>query len=276
MADDRALPTPTPETEHYWKGAREGKLLLQKCESCTKAYFPPRPFCPACGSRDVAVVQSSGRASLYSYAIHHRSVPGFKAPYAIAVVTLEEGPRMMTNILDCSQTPEALLSCWSSNLLVCSAGTLVSIITLAPALAFGMPATMTRSEDVKPELKTRKREANFSSRQLAFSDQPPNRPWIAALLCVGLSPRPFSLAPNSEPGGEGKRNSRHDQRKKSGTAQRTAAPPRFQPRPPSPKISWPVAVTAIVSSSMIKPRFGCFIVVSTETTMPASSGRSAS
>jgi len=108
MADDRALPTPTPETKHYWKGAREGKLLLQKCESCTKAYFPPRPFCPACGSRDVAVVQSSGRASLYSYAIHHRSVPGFKAPYAIAVVTLEEGPRMMTNIVDCPQTPEAL------------------------------------------------------------------------------------------------------------------------------------------------------------------------
>jgi uncharacterized OB-fold protein len=108
MADGRALPTPTPETEHYWNGAREGKLLLQKCKSCTKAYFPPRPFCPGCGCREVAIVESSGRASLYSYAIQHRAVPGFAAPYAIAVVTLEEGPRMMTNIVDCPQTPEAL------------------------------------------------------------------------------------------------------------------------------------------------------------------------
>ena len=108
MADRRALPTATPETEHYWKGAREGKLFLQRCESCIKAYFPPRPFCPLCGSRDVTAVQASGRASLYSYAIQHRAVPGFVPPYAIAVVTLEEGPRMMTNIVDCPQTPEAL------------------------------------------------------------------------------------------------------------------------------------------------------------------------
>lgn len=109
MADGRALPTPTPETEHYWKGAREGKLLLQRCDGCAKAYFPPRPFCPACGSRDVTVVQASGRASLYSYAIQHRAAPGFVAPYAIAVVTLEEGPRMMTNIIESPQTPEALV-----------------------------------------------------------------------------------------------------------------------------------------------------------------------
>jgi|SRR5882762_8485587 uncharacterized OB-fold protein len=108
MTEGRALPTPTPETDHYWKGAREGKLLLQRCKSCAKAYFPPRPFCPTCGSRDVTVVQASGRASLYSYAIQHRAIPGFNPPYAIAVVTLEEGPRMMTNIVECAQTPEAL------------------------------------------------------------------------------------------------------------------------------------------------------------------------
>lgn len=61
-----------------------------------------------CGARDIEVFQASGRASLYSYAIQHRAVPGFEAPYAIAVVTLEEGPRMMTNIIDSPQTPEAL------------------------------------------------------------------------------------------------------------------------------------------------------------------------
>lgn len=52
---------------------------------------------------------ATGRASLYSYVIHHRSAPGHEAPYAIAVVELEEGPRMMTNIVDCEQTPEALV-----------------------------------------------------------------------------------------------------------------------------------------------------------------------
>jgi uncharacterized OB-fold protein len=55
------------------------------------------------------VFQASGRATLYSYVIHHRAVPGFIPPYAIAVVELEEGPRMMTNILDCPQTPEDLV-----------------------------------------------------------------------------------------------------------------------------------------------------------------------
>jgi len=56
----------------------------------------------------VTVVGASGRATLYSYVIHHRPRPGFEPPYAIAVVELEEGPRMMTNIVECEQTPEAL------------------------------------------------------------------------------------------------------------------------------------------------------------------------
>lgn len=108
MADKQATPTPTPEAAHYWQGARGGKLLLQRCGHCANAYFPPRPFCANCGSRDVEVFEASGRATLYSYAIQHRAIPGFAAPYAIAVVTLAEGPRMMTNIVDCPQTPEDL------------------------------------------------------------------------------------------------------------------------------------------------------------------------
>jgi uncharacterized OB-fold protein len=104
----RARPEPTPETQHFWDGTQAGELRLQRCRACAKAYFPPRPFCPACGSRDIAVFPASGRGTLYSYVIHHRPVPGFTPPYAIAVVTLEEGPRMMTNIVDCAQTPEAL------------------------------------------------------------------------------------------------------------------------------------------------------------------------
>jgi hypothetical protein len=104
----RARPKPTPETQHFWDGTRAHELQLQRCDTCAHAYFPPRPFCPACGSREVSIFRASGRAKLYSYVIHHRPVPGFTPPYSIAVVELEEGPRMMTNIVGCPQTPEAL------------------------------------------------------------------------------------------------------------------------------------------------------------------------
>ena len=109
MTDARRLPSPTPETVHFWEGTRAGELRLQRCMGCERAYFPPRPFCPTCGSRDVAVFAASGRGRLYSYTIHHRRVPGFTPPYSIAVVELDEGPRMMTNIVDCDQTPERLM-----------------------------------------------------------------------------------------------------------------------------------------------------------------------
>jgi uncharacterized OB-fold protein len=104
----RARPKPTPETRHFWDGTKINELRLQRCGDCAHVYFPPRPFCPACASRKVGVFKASGKARLYSYVIHHRPVPGFTPPYSIAVVELEEGPRMMTNIVGCPQTPEAL------------------------------------------------------------------------------------------------------------------------------------------------------------------------
>ena len=107
----RPLPQPTPETQHFWNGTRAGELRLQRCDDCAHVYFPPRPFCPKCAAKSVQVFVASGRATLHSYIINQRAVPnsGFEAPYSIAVVELEEGPRMMTNIIDCSQTPEALV-----------------------------------------------------------------------------------------------------------------------------------------------------------------------
>lgn len=108
MSGDRIIPQPTPETQHYWDGAKRGELLLQTCNSCNHTYFPPRPFCPECGSRDVAVVKASGKGRLYSYIINHMKAPGYEPPFAVAVVELEEGPRIMTNILECEPTPEAL------------------------------------------------------------------------------------------------------------------------------------------------------------------------
>jgi uncharacterized OB-fold protein len=111
MADKSKLPLPipTPETAHFWEGTQKAELRLQRCKSCASTYFPPRPFCPSCASREVEVFAASGKATLYSYVINHLPHPAFDGPYAIAVVELSEGPRMMTNIVEVEQTPEALV-----------------------------------------------------------------------------------------------------------------------------------------------------------------------
>jgi len=109
MAESRRpIPKPTPETAHFWEGAANGELRLQRCDDCDHVYFPPRPFCPACSSRSVSMFAASGRGYLDSYVINERPHPAFDGPYSIALVRLEEGPRLMTNIVGCSQTPEAL------------------------------------------------------------------------------------------------------------------------------------------------------------------------
>jgi uncharacterized OB-fold protein len=104
----RFVPEPTPETQPFWDGCKAGELRVQRCAACSHTYFPPRPFCPKCAHREVAWIKASGKGKLYSYVIHHRPAAGFTPPYSIAVVELDEGPRMMTNIIDCPQTPEAL------------------------------------------------------------------------------------------------------------------------------------------------------------------------
>jgi uncharacterized protein len=106
----KAIPRPTPETQPFWDGAAAGELRVQRCLACARHYFYPRPVCPHCGSGDVEWVTATGRARLYSYVISHRPAPGFAGdgPYAIAVVELEEGVRMMTNIVNTEITPENL------------------------------------------------------------------------------------------------------------------------------------------------------------------------
>jgi len=107
----KALPQPTPETQPFWDGCARGELMLQRCRDCDQPYFYPRQICPACGSTNVEWFTASGRATLYSYVINHRPAPGFEAdaPYAIAVVELAEGPRMMTNIVGVPNTPAELI-----------------------------------------------------------------------------------------------------------------------------------------------------------------------
>lgn len=104
----RFAPKPTPETQRYWDATAEGRLDLPKCRPCDQVFFYPRSSCPQCGSTDLEWVTCSGRAQLHTYVISHRPAPGFPVPTVIAVVELEEGPRMMTNLVDVEATPEAL------------------------------------------------------------------------------------------------------------------------------------------------------------------------
>ncbi|WP_406515328.1 Zn-ribbon domain-containing OB-fold protein [Streptomyces sp. NBC_00873] len=101
------LPEPDDFTRRYWDAAAEGHLLLRRCRACGAAHHYPREFCPTCWSEDVDWERASGRATLYTWSVVHRNdLPPFgsRVPYTAAVVELAEGPRMMTEIVDCEES----------------------------------------------------------------------------------------------------------------------------------------------------------------------------
>ena len=102
-ARPKPLPIVTDENRPFWDGCREGKLLLQFCAACQQHQFYPRLYCMQCESDRLRWVEASGRGVIYSYTIiHQNKSPDFMAdvPYNVAIVQLEEGPRMMSNIVD--------------------------------------------------------------------------------------------------------------------------------------------------------------------------------
>ena len=107
----KLAPEPTPETQPFWDGCREGLLRLQRCRHCATAYFPPSLYCPRCLSDDLHWEVANGRGRLHTYVIAHRAAPGYDTdvPYAIAIVELDEGPRMMSNIVGIPNTPHHLV-----------------------------------------------------------------------------------------------------------------------------------------------------------------------
>ena len=100
----KPIPVPTRETKPYWDACKKHELHIQKCAACGHHQFYPRLYCTKCMSEQVEWVQASGRAKVLSFTIVHRPVTqAFAAdvPYVVAMVTLEEGPQMMTNIVGC-------------------------------------------------------------------------------------------------------------------------------------------------------------------------------
>jgi hypothetical protein len=101
----KPLPTVVGETKPYWDGCRRGELLLQRCDRCGEHQFYPRGICANCWSNEVRWVRSSGKGTVWTYTVTYQNrTPGFaeELPYVLALVELEEGVRMFTNIILCN------------------------------------------------------------------------------------------------------------------------------------------------------------------------------
>ena len=97
------LPRPTELSRPHWDGCRAGELRYQRCSACDRAVFIPQPACPGCFGDTLAWAVSAGRGSVYSFTVVHRPQrPVFEVPYAVAIVELEEGFSMLTNLVDCA------------------------------------------------------------------------------------------------------------------------------------------------------------------------------
>jgi len=103
MIAHRPLPEITPLTEPFWSAAKAQQLVIQRCDECATFRFPPEVACYHCGSLRATWTPVSGRASLYSWTVAYPPLlPYFqeRAPWPVAVVQLEEGPRLVTNLID--------------------------------------------------------------------------------------------------------------------------------------------------------------------------------
>jgi uncharacterized OB-fold protein len=104
----KPIPSPSPETQFFWDKAKAHELWLPHCRPCDAAFWFPRDFCPRCGSRDVEWRRASGRGVVYTFAIHHRAFHSGWAndvPYVTALVDLEGGVRLFTNLVDIQPDP---------------------------------------------------------------------------------------------------------------------------------------------------------------------------
>lgn len=101
------LPTIEEDTREFWDATNDGRLLLRHCRSCDAVHYYPRPFCPTCWSDDVDWVEAGGGGALYTWStVFSNDLPPFgdQVPYVAAIVELDEGPRMMTRLVDCDDT----------------------------------------------------------------------------------------------------------------------------------------------------------------------------
>jgi uncharacterized OB-fold protein len=96
-------PAVGPDNAFFWDGVRAGELRIQRCAECGALRHPPGPMCPRCHATKRDHVTAAGRGVVHSFVVHHHPpVPGLRPPYVVALVELEEGVRMVGNLLGCS------------------------------------------------------------------------------------------------------------------------------------------------------------------------------
>ena len=97
----RVAPSTSPDTDFFWNGLRERKLLIQRCAGCETLRQPPRPMCPKCNSLEWDTIESSGRGTVYSYVMpQNPRFPMFEYPYIVVLVELGEGVRLVSNLCE--------------------------------------------------------------------------------------------------------------------------------------------------------------------------------
>lgn len=100
----KPLPVSTEWSRPFWEGARQHKLLLKKCARCGHIDHPPYLFCTECMAEEHEWIEASGKGTLYSYAVNTFGVPfpfWDDMPYVLAIIDLDEGPRVISNIVEC-------------------------------------------------------------------------------------------------------------------------------------------------------------------------------
>ncbi len=98
------VPAASWETRAWWEGCGRGELVLQRCGACGKVQHKPRAVCATCLSSEIEHFVASGRGQVYTFTVTHQNqAPGFReaCPYVLAYVELEEGPRLLTNVIGC-------------------------------------------------------------------------------------------------------------------------------------------------------------------------------
>ena len=99
----RILPKSTETSAPYWEGCRQGELRLQKCPACDRVQFYPRIMCSHCGNKELGWIVASGNGRIASFTVVRRGISeAYQTPYIVALIDLDEGPRMMSHVFDVS------------------------------------------------------------------------------------------------------------------------------------------------------------------------------
>jgi uncharacterized protein len=140
MASRLPAPAPdrTPETDEFWAGTAEGRLLLARCDTCGTVIWYPKACCPECGGLSVSWHQASGVGTIYSFTVVHRAHGPFRdaVPFVVAYVELAEGPRVLTNIVECE--PDQVFIGQQVRLVFCDTGEGSALYRFAPSEAVSL------------------------------------------------------------------------------------------------------------------------------------------